>query len=873
MEKRQLIMLCTIGKLNISFKSILEIKVDRNFSDVGNKFSIDLVDSPQVATYDLELYMNAGYRDITFKYGDLGTNKLTSYTGTIWDYTNTFVGNIKKLTITGICDRYAENKQGASTYLYNIDWNNYFNMRQDERIAWGTLNATKTKNELYLERYKNEEEATRTGSKALDENYRSQLYSNAKTLSLKGPSGKTIELPIPDCFYGLSGDIVPQADSNGDIPFNESVDSTTYAEYLNIVQDPNDLYWGELYSSNVAPVNSICPYPSTDTAIARIYREDDRYHSVAYILEQYRKSVYPKATGADFKEDFVYVSLEWYIKHCGKDPETLNFYREDIYALFLKGPIYNEIVYWGEDEYNPGHEKKYVLIRNKNKEIIGFRTDGYDSNHQRDAFVRIDDNPEFGGISPQAASVDERIWKRVFYDEGPENNPYVRETLSPEHNEKLPESLGYYYWKDKDQNIRAFLDRRTDNNQGASNVFYVQANPNKKSYGGAGIVFSNEGVDISHIVKQLCILEGWKYKDEDIVQTEIVPCADTFKMQNQSAFEFIQKNLIPNAITPIGRYKTIEGEDVYMDKPQGGFGIFFDKEGYLHFQPLAKTSLEKLTNIKNLGYNMPNSPTISFQVNTKGTAFYNFQPTTITATTITSGTEVKQVEVLSDAGVAEIKKTVGHNDTFDDWLGLKYDTVEKTKEKNKLTGSGENDGTKLLDNYLRGMAQNALVTSPTTKLVTSSVYSTTNVKTNIINARKYIEDFTITANMTMWGDYRIKPAAIIKITNMVKGGDNNSNIPQKHPSSGEYLILKISETISASSYVQSLDLLRDSADLKELINPYNIDYTIAAENYNKGEEDIGATVSDVVFNDETGEWEMNGTYIPKSWYPPDYFDD
>ena len=84
--------------------------------------------------------------------------------------------------------------------------------------------------------------------------------------------------------------------------------------------------------------------------------------------------------------------------------------------------------------------------------------------------------------------------------------------------------------------------------------------------------------------------------------------------------------------------------------------------------------------------------------------------------------------------------------------------------------------------------------------------------------------------MNMWGDYRIKPAGIITITNMITGGLTNSNIPQKHPSSGKYMIQKVSESISSSNYIQSLDLIRFTKDLNSLINPYNIDYSKQVSN-------------------------------------------
>ena len=57
MDKRQILILLTIGNLNVSQKCIESVSVDRNFSDVGNKFSITLIDSPATnILYDLELY-------------------------------------------------------------------------------------------------------------------------------------------------------------------------------------------------------------------------------------------------------------------------------------------------------------------------------------------------------------------------------------------------------------------------------------------------------------------------------------------------------------------------------------------------------------------------------------------------------------------------------------------------------------------------------------------------------------------------------------------------------------------------------------------------------------------------------------------------
>ena len=135
MDKRQILILLQIGPVNVSHKCVKSVSVDRKFSDVGDKFSIDIIDTPDANTsYDLELYMAAGYRQITLKYGDLTgeteengiySDNLVSFKGTIWDYTNSFVGNMKVLTVTGIMNRYSHSRVGAAEYTYNIDWNNY----------------------------------------------------------------------------------------------------------------------------------------------------------------------------------------------------------------------------------------------------------------------------------------------------------------------------------------------------------------------------------------------------------------------------------------------------------------------------------------------------------------------------------------------------------------------------------------------------------------------------------------------------------------------------------------------------------------------------------------------------------------------------
>ena len=781
MEKRQMIILCTIGDMNINFKSITEIKVDRNFSDVGDKFSIELIDSPGVTTYDLELYMNAGYRDIIFKYGDLNTNKLTSYKGTIWDYTNTFVGNIKRLTITGICDRFTGNNDGPSTYLYNIDWNSYFNIREDETQPYGAIQ---------LANYRLGVSAT----PILYEEYRNMFLVNSKKIKLTGPSKKDIVLPIPDSFFSITN--IPE--NPEDI---ENLDKNAYPEFYSLVKDTSTAPWGELHSEKTTNTTIVSNYPCFDAA-STIYKTRTTPEKIV-ACEITENVTGINANGLDGTGLYINISnlISQHTAVTSQWPSNFNAYTntQSLGSWGIQGPLKNKKEVFGD--------KTYINVLDKNKHIVGFRTDGDETKKDNNVFLNFIPNAII------RAEVNAQVLKNLKAEKKKGKVDTIDKTQ-------------YLYYYDSSNKLRGFLTLGANNSY---DTFFIQANPNTKGFGGAGLVKSGEGVNISWIVKQLCILEGWKTKDEYIVQTELVPDSDAFIMQNQSAFEFIQKNLIPKAVTPAGTYYTNEGYYIDVAKPQGGFGIFFDSDGYLHFQPISQTNLERL-DIDNLGYNIPNSPTISFQVNTKGTAFYNFQNTKINTTVITSGVEVEEVEIISDELTEDIRKTLGHNDTFDRWLGLSYNTVQNEVEKkmpsDKLVNY-YNEGIKI-QNIAIGLAQNALVSSPTTKLVSSGIHNRDDVIGNIQQAIKYIEDFTITANMNMWGDYRIKPAGIIKIANYVKGGANNSNTPQRHPSSGEYMIQKVSETISASGYIQSLDLLRFTRDLNKLINPYNINYERAA---------------------------------------------
>ena len=135
-------------------------------------------------------------------------------------------------------------------------------------------------------------------------------------------------------------------------------------------------------------------------------------------------------------------------------------------------------------------------------------------------------------------------------------------------------------------------------------------NPKKKYFGAGQLLYSQTGVDISYIVRQLCILEGWT--PGNIVQTELVPCDDKFKMQNQTALQFIQDVLVPSAVTPVGEYTLTNGETKVINQSYGGFHLYWTAEGKVNFEPISDTIRTSTGSTKGIkfGYNVPNSPVI-----------------------------------------------------------------------------------------------------------------------------------------------------------------------------------------------------------------------------------------------------------------------
>ena len=380
----------------------------------------------------------------------------------------------------------------------------------------------------------------------------------------------------------------------------------------------------------------------------------------------------------------------------------------------------------------------------------------------------------------------------------------------------------------------------------ATKESWIQLNPAKEYFGAGTFLYSSLGVDPSYIVKQLCKLEGWPYTESSIVQTATVPCSDSFKMNNMSALEFIQTVLVPVSITPVGMYTDKNGKKVAVTQGSTGFTCWFDSKGVFHYEPLDNLYRNDKRNIS-LGYNIPNSPVISFQVDTKGTSFYTTNAVATNAVSLVTGQEISTIDTTQSDQVDAYNKVSGHNENLDEFFGYTYEEVQAKYDKKDTSASNglylgfgnakietslstneynENITSTIADenDYVR-IVSSAIQKNLVTYLSSSAVSG--DISTQLKNAANKIEQFMISATMTLWGDIRLTPASLISVINMVKSTD--SDYTSKHPTSGDYVIQKQVDKISANDFTQTLHLLRYKASTTTNINPQNIDYSIPVQ--------------------------------------------
>lgn len=427
-------------------------------------------------------------------------------------------------------------------------------------------------------------------------------------------------------------------------------------------------------------------------------------------------------------------------------------------------------------------------------------------------------------------------------------------------------------WVEQESNPNTAADIRGFSLDGQTT--WLQLPPTNPYYGGGQLIYNTTGVNIKYIVEQLAKLEGWEIGY--IAPTELVPCSDKFKMQNVSAMNFISDVLVPMSVTPAGVYTTESGEKTTVTVGATGFVPYF-KDGKFYYEPLNSDTTRDQTDIV-LGYNIPNSPVISFQVNTKGTAFYTNALMTNTLSLVT-GKQYSDMTVATEELINEYNKVKGHNESLDAYFGYTYEQTEEMFKdqlenyassknvflKDAISQSAQSTVSQItpddiknvisnlpnwilsglnnasinniisslgdLANYLFTIADTSNEVSYSSDVIqkglvnnytSSGTYSESEIRNATKNAYNKIRDFMITAEMTIWGNIHISPNTIINVTNMVKSSDPYK--PTLHPSSGQFLVLKQEDEISKDSFIQKLSLIRYNDDLQDQMSP-KIDYS------------------------------------------------
>lgn len=317
--------------------------------------------------------------------------------------------------------------------------------------------------------------------------------------------------------------------------------------------------------------------------------------------------------------------------------------------------------------------------------------------------------------------------------------------------------------KDSDDNVR-IVETSYDKQK------YVWVQPGEAGYS-TGMPVKQSGRKPSTIVEWLCKLEGWPIGH--ITETATISYSVDFTMSEMTAEQYISQVLVTQSTT--------------VDKKKSGFRLYW-KDNKVNYDPVDSDNIVSLRHIL-LGYNVKNSPVISFQVNTKGTAMLTQQAEEMTGIEILTG---------EPAGVIEFSEEKNKTDAQKE-ADAKLDKTYNAYMANFL-GMTEKDWREAF----KGEAPTSISFEKAKELirkVPASSGSADSLAAQASASVTQLKQLMIKAELNMWGDSRIHPAAYIKVTNLLKGG-------RQHFTSGDYLILKQTDTIDSSGFIQNLQLIK-----------------------------------------------------------------
>lgn len=306
---------------------------------------------------------------------------------------------------------------------------------------------------------------------------------------------------------------------------------------------------------------------------------------------------------------------------------------------------------------------------------------------------------------------------------------------------------------------------------------------------------------ISDIVAQLCRLEGWN-NPYIVATTASSYKSDFLNMNGMSALEYISQKLCPNAMEAGGTGRV-------------GFECHFDSNGRFHFQPI---DIKLSGTVISLGYNIKNSPVISFTVRSRGQLLMlgvdesveeisSLTGETISVSSNRSGTLMSETEARlnqeaiktgytaitnSDGKVVGISAN-GSPQFFNLSLFNYYGYESKLNEYKQFLSKISTEGS-INENMPYG-------TSLIRRTYSSSTSSST---TAVLAAYKDLQQLgktCIKAELTMVGDNKITPGKYIYIENYTRKG--------KHYTSGKYYVQSITDSVTSNNgFTQTLSLWR-----------------------------------------------------------------
>lgn len=319
------------------------------------------------------------------------------------------------------------------------------------------------------------------------------------------------------------------------------------------------------------------------------------------------------------------------------------------------------------------------------------------------------------------------------------------------------------------------------------------------------------GIRVSDIVKNLCDLEGWKYDEKTIVDTSYTNAADdSLRMNGEGAFEYIVEKLCPLAVDT-GGSKT-------------NYKAWFDSKDYFHFEPLTISAPHDYIDLK-FGYNIKDTPVLSFQITTSGLTISAFRNDAISGIDSASGdgTQVSSsARDFKSALVLAYEKNPNDtdllfNEALYNTLGFNSDKSSYEYYKNEVMVNGD-----VKDSCINIQSQNKHISSTTSVSETETVLS---------NKMSHFEEKLIQAEMTIIGMPEISPGRWVRMINMVKGG-------RRHYSSGGvegYWIQSVTDSISSDGFTQKCKMIRfsksslyfqDNPSYEELMRGTGDDYHV-----------------------------------------------